>query len=101
MVTRFILDEEFLVRIQVGQQIMGDSSVGRARNVGFLKKNRTANFYEIVLLRPWSWVRVPLPQQNVGVAEVVSCTSLIRRRRWFESTHRHKFIDILDKHLGA
>lgn len=25
----------------------------------------------------------------VGVAEVVSCASLIMRRRWFESTHRH------------
>lgn len=25
----------------------------------------------------------------VGVAEVVTCASLIRRRRWFESTHRH------------
>lgn len=57
----------------------------------FLWKNRTANLFLIALIKQWSQVRVLPSQQNVGVAEVVSCAALIRRRRRFESFHRHKY----------
>ena len=31
-----------------------------------------------------------ITNNNVGVAELVSCVALIRRRRWFEPTRRHR-----------
>ena len=70
---------------------LGGSSVGRALHERILVKESNSEPFSNCSDKAVVAGSSPALPTNVGVAEVVSCAALIRRRRRFESFHRHKY----------